>query len=363
MAAIARIRAVAKQAAQSGAVNEYVHAMVVNVRELVHAYTDAHGGQLGDFLAAANPQDKKSAGQVFETRVHEVIDSGNLRERMTLMMNFVNRGCQVVYWLLSETTTLPPCVSRKAIRELRDRIRTLTGLSVEKLSTIVPAGTCDSTTGCALPCKMTFTSRDGPVPWSRSVTAPFNDALRAVRKGAQNVRIADAFPLLSDRERDFMGLVPGETKLPWCTGEMYYSIMPANLYSRIAKTFGHPLIAGPSGATDLLLCLHSLFTSWNVDLSTLACVAWMGNPPDHSVFEVLIAAIPFGLDYDSSVDAFAHTERMLQTQAGGRRPAKKPAAKQVAAKKPAAKQAAAKKPAAKQAVAKKTAAKQPKNQS
>ena len=48
-------------------------------------------------------------------------------------------------------------------------------------------------------------------------------------------------------------------------------------------------IAGPSGNTDLHLDTALTFRDTDLFLNFLACVVWMGNPPDHSLSEMLLA--------------------------------------------------------------------------
>jgi len=41
----------------------------------------------------------------------------------------------------------------------------------------------------------------------------------------------------------------------------------------------------------------SMFSNFDINLAILACVAWLGNPLQHSCYEIVIAAIPYGLKF------------------------------------------------------------------
>jgi hypothetical protein len=56
-----------------------------------------------------------------------------------------------------------------------------------------------------------------------------------------------------------------------------------------------------------------LLTGFNVELATLCCVAWLCNRNDHSAWEVLLAALPYGLDYSSDVNAYAFVDVLLRS--------------------------------------------------
>lgn len=61
------------------------------------------------------------------------------------------------------------------------------------------------------------------------------------------------------------------------------------------------MIAGPSGSTDGCLGIMHLFEGFDVHLATLCCITWLCNRNDHSAWEVLLAALPYGLeDYTSN---------------------------------------------------------------
>jgi hypothetical protein len=98
---------------------------------------------------------------------------------------------------------------------------------------------------------------------------------------------------------------------------MVWIINPDNLYSRLAKRLKQETISGPSSTTDGILQLAELFTDFDVELTVLACAAFLCGAHHHSAWEVLLAAIPFGLPYTSDVDAYAYIHRTLITKCNG----------------------------------------------
>jgi hypothetical protein len=93
---------------------------------------------------------------------------------------------------------------------------------------------------------------------------------------------------------------------------MYWELNPKNFFTNLGKTYGHDMIAGPSGNTDMALTFFELFHGFDVRLATLACIGWMCPCKDHSPFEILLAAIPFGLNYDTTEDVVDYVEHLLE---------------------------------------------------
>jgi hypothetical protein len=99
---------------------------------------------------------------------------------------------------------------------------------------------------------------------------------------------------------------------PWETGLMAWVINPNNLYAKIARKQKQAVISGPSGTTDGILQLAELFDDFDVELTVLACAAFICGANHHSAWEVLLAAIPFGLQYSSDVDAYEYIHLIVR---------------------------------------------------
>jgi hypothetical protein len=254
-----------------------------------------------------------SAGQVGPDDICGVILHGNIREQMTMIMNFATNSCDLIWALIKiyldpqSVPTLPPYISKPQLDIRIARIGVLLGASdkatlresILKIATLA----CTSKVLKGQPCMVVSFNKNSAVSLSR--TPALSDNLRTRRKefGNLSVDTDSVFPPLSDRERKFTGLNVGTPQttqvLPWITGHMYWRLNDDALHVKLGRQFSHDLIAGPSGNTDLQLDVLQLFLNFDVKKAVLACIIWMCNPPDHSVHEILLAAIPYGIQYDS----------------------------------------------------------------
>lgn len=316
------MKEIARPCSEDAGVQRYVKKMVDGIVDLVLAYASANG--MTQVSAKTKFLCKElcsgSAGQFLSGDVDEVIKEGNIREQMTLLMNFHNSGCEVVMWAASLADGVPASLDKRALKSLRDRITLVTGLKISELGKL----RCTSETGCLLPCSLAFLSKDGPVTFSRTTARPFLDKVRDRRDKDSCMpytqTVGSVFPHLSTRELAYMGIdprSPKSTPLPWITGAMHWVTQDGNIYSRIATAFDQMTVAGPSGTTDMTLSCFSLLKAFDLRLSILACVGWMCDPPDHSPFEILMAAIPFGCDFVASKDAFEYIRALLEGKSAG----------------------------------------------
>ena len=164
---------------------------------------------------------------------------------------------------------------------------------------------------------------DGPVLLSRFCSWSGNDLLRSERpiseRASHFIPINRVYPPLSIREVGYIQKHNPEWKeyqhIPWENGLMVWIINPDNLYSRLAKRLKQETISGPSSTTDGILQLAELFTDFDVELTVLACAAFLCGTNHHSAWEVLLADIPFGLRYSSDMDAFVYFQQLLVSRA------------------------------------------------
>jgi hypothetical protein len=253
--------------------------------------------------------DISSAGQTSSDDLIDVIKNGNLREQMTIIMNFAKRGCIIVIWAICNDSDL---INEQQKNEITKRFFKLTGLSdMNKIQAYI------TKYEGILPCSFVSLAQDGNVSASRMTSFPMVNGLRDVRKDSNNdvykVKKDNVCPPLSTREIKYMSLTEADRYLPWITGFRYWKINEKNFYIQLMKENKQLIIAGPSGNTDLQLNCLRLFKNFDLKYSIIACVAWMCNPPDHSPCEILLAAIPFGLDdWDITMDSFGYIEKLLK---------------------------------------------------
>jgi hypothetical protein len=96
------------------------------------------------------------------------------------------------------------------------------------------------------------------------------------------------------------------------SGANYYSIDENSSFYKLCLNYNHYMVAGPSGATDILFHVFGIFDNFNIELFIMSCIAYMGNTPDHSIFEILIPTISYGSEYNSTIDEYVFVDKILQ---------------------------------------------------
>ena len=126
------------------------------------------------------------------------------------------------------------------------------------------------------------------------------------------VKISDIKPELSIREKEFMEIKDDDTHVEWETGQMSWRINTKHFLVPIAKKYGNNLISGPAGSIDMIIQTCLLFNNYDLELSTLAGIAWCTMCPDHSAYECLISAMPYGLDYSLNREAEEYIDELIR---------------------------------------------------
>ena len=267
-------------------------------------------------------EDLKSAGQVSIEDVVDVISNGNIREQMTLIMNFGYNACDIIWGLIkiyvnraNTHIILPKFISVPNLVKRIERIGRIMGASNPDtldaaIADLISSKCVDDSDICvsnnsAVPCLLASLSKDGNVTYSR---LGWPDKLLRTQSSEKEqierrIKVKDIYPELSDREKAFQAKAQAKAKtIPVVSGHMYFNLNKDTLYAKLAARYNHDSMTGPSGNTDIQLDVSCLFSSFentdNFEKMVLACIVWMCNPPDHSVHEILIASIPYGLKYD-----------------------------------------------------------------
>ena len=261
-----------------------------------------------------------SAGQVYEKDVIEIIKKGNIREQLTAIYMFIEKNCFVIIKLIYEDKTRPRLsyINYSRLKYIKESLKKLTGIKEDNRLYELLSG-CSNTNACAL-CNVATVPEKGICLLSRIVGFPFGGIsnLRALRpKDPKDeslnyiVNISDIKPELSSREREFMKLPVNAVKVPWETGQMLWVINPNHFLVSIANKYNNSLISGPSGGTDIIIQACLLFSRFDIELSTLAGIAWCTNCPDHSAYECLISAMPYGLDYRLDIEDKIYVDKLI----------------------------------------------------
>lgn len=300
-------------------VNEYI-GMLCKRLYMIHL-------KFGLDIAELEPETSKTGvGQVQLSNIKAVLDDGNLRERMALLMN-IACGRQKFLWCLLHEIHRPQHVRMDEVhRQINSdillhrihRAYVMTGIQDYDVLAEFADETSKEPEYREMPNRILDFPRDGSVLLSRLGAWPMYESLRTKRccseKNMHRVPLNRIYPKLSQNEIMYMKQYnlqwhEAEATAPWETGLMVWEINHEKFYARLAGRYNQEVISGPSGTTDGILELAELFNDFDLELVVLACVAFTCGAHHHSAWEVLLATLPFGLKYFSEIDAyeFVHT--------------------------------------------------------
>jgi hypothetical protein len=334
------IRKVSRLCCDNPNVIMYVMTITKSIVMLVEEYAIYYKLDINnEILNRLHQKNITSPGQVKDlAAVKEVIKEGNLRERMALIMNFGLKCCDIVIWAIATNNHL---LTSTFITEQTKRLKLLTGLDILDLQFMLKCKRNSGANCLSLedtPCKFSLFTQDGSVILSRYTDFPMLNSVRvkkpelvevdklrtlltsssentaeinnkideilAENKAKYSITIRDIYPPLSKREIDFIDIKKDTIYPPYLSGYMLFDTNDKNYYNILANHYKQSVIAGPSGSTDLFLITSKMFKSYNLNLGILSCIAWMCNIPQHSIFEILMAALPFRLkDWGPSINA------------------------------------------------------------
>jgi hypothetical protein len=303
------------------AVNEYIGTLC---KRLYMIYV-----KFGLDIAELEPETSKTGvGQVQLSNIQAVLENGNLRERMALLMN-IACGRQKFLWCILHEMHLPP---RPSMNEIHRHINSdmllrrtrraylMTGIRDYDVLAVFADETSQEPGYREMPNRILDFPRDGSVLLSRLGAWPMCESLRTKRSSSErsvhSVPVNRIYPKLSENEIMYMKRYNVEwhgtdATVPWETGLMVWTINNENFYARLARRYNQEVISGPSGTTDGILELAELFDDFDLELVTLSCVAFTCGAHHHSAWEVLLAALPFGLQYCSEIDAYDFVRTLI----------------------------------------------------
>ena len=311
-----KLRKLSNKCSANKRTQEYVREVCFRIRVLLINYAidtmKDESTVLEKYLGHTAAPKSFSTGQVPAQYINEVIDNGNIRERLTIIMNFCMSSCSVILWAAENNKYF----TKDSIEILQKRLYNLTGIhSITKCINYIKR--CEKN-GCILPCKFVSLALEGSVSASRMSVFPLQDKLREPRLkkiSKYYVNVKDVYPKLSSRELEYIKSY-GNIKnniLPWVSGLQYWEVNENNFYIRLMRQHKQMVVCGPSGNTDLNLSILTLFDNFDINLAIFACIAQMCNTPDHSPCEILLASIPHGLtEWSIEEDSFKYVNKKLK---------------------------------------------------
>lgn len=313
-----KLRKLSKKCSDNKKTQEYVREVCFKIKNILVDYAiDTKQNEkkiLEKYLGHEASPKSFSTGQIPTKYINEVINNGNIREQITLIMNFSMSSYSVILWAVEKNKYF----TKENIDILRKRLYNLTGIhSIVKINKYIK--NCEKE-GYIVPSKFVSIALDSSVSVSRMSTYPINDYLREPRlKNIKKyfVNVKDVYPKLSLRELEYIKVNSNyEIKnniLPWISGLQYWKVNENNFYIKLMRHNKQMVVCGPSGNSDLNLSILRLFDNFDINLGIFMCVVQMCNAPHHSPCEILLAAIPYGLnDWTIDMDSFKYINKKLK---------------------------------------------------
>lgn len=313
-----KLRKLSKKCSDNRKTQEYVREVCFKIKNILVDYAiDTKQNEkkiLEKYLGHEASPKSFSTGQIPTKYINEVINNGNIREQITLIMNFSMSSYSVILWAVEKNKYF----KKENIDILRKRLYNLTGIhSIVKINKYIK--NCEKE-GYIVPSKFVSIALDSSVSVSRMSTYPINDYLREPRlKNIKKyfVNVKDVYPKLSLRELEYIKVNSNyEIKnniLPWISGLQYWKVNENNFYIKLMRHNKQMVVCGPSGNSDLNLSILRLFDNFDINLGIFMCVVQMCNAPHHSPCEILLAAIPYGLnDWTIDMDSFKYINKKLK---------------------------------------------------
>jgi hypothetical protein len=306
-----KLRKISKKCSDNKRVQEYVSDVCYKIRDLLINYAiDTKQDEdkiLEKYLGHEASPKSFSSGQIPTKYINYAIENGNIREQLTMITNFSQCNSSVILWAVEKNKYL----SQKGIDILKKKIYNLTGItSIQKINKYIKD--CEKNE-YIIPCKFISLSPDGSVPASRMIDKLREKRVKKVRK--YDVNIKDVYPKLSLRELEYINSNNkiNNNILPWITGLQYWKVNNNNFYIKLMKSNKQMVICGPSGNSDLIISMLRLFDNFDINLAIFVCISHLCNAPHHSPCEVLLAAIPYGLnDWTIDKDSFKYINKKLK---------------------------------------------------
>jgi hypothetical protein len=304
-------------------IEQYLRKICVNIYYLLEIYCDVYKIEDREeyIINILHNGNIYSAGQVRKCDVKQLPLVGNIREMMTFIYMFGLNGSKIIMSLMLDENfyaIVKDYIHERRILERYDRLKKSLGISSKY--EIIKFINNDifvkdykgiefiTSAGNSLPCLFASLVKYGINSISKNTDFPFNVPARKKNTNdtIQQYDNNDIYPKLSEREIAwFEENNVCENMIPWKSGREYYKMNENSYYYTAANVYNQKTLSGFSGTSDLVLDVMSLFNEYEVYISLHSCLLWMccGNVKDHSIYEILVGIMPYGIDYTINIDA------------------------------------------------------------
>jgi len=171
-----KLRKLSKNCSDNKKTQEYIREVCFKIKNILIDYaTDTKQNKnkiLEKYLGYEAAPKSFSTGQIPTKYINDVINNGNIREQITLIMNFSMSSCSVILWAVEKNKYF----TQESIDMLHKRLYNLTGIhSIVKINKYIK--NCEKK-GYIVPSKFITLALDSSVSASRM---SINDKLREPR--------------------------------------------------------------------------------------------------------------------------------------------------------------------------------------
>lgn len=347
--------------------NKALNTLLDNAVMFVHAYCQVHSKDaVKEMRFIFFSDNKHEQGQIgfneYDTAVkknhdnlvvamRQLIDKLNIREKMTMCMNFYkdpNRRltCRMMFQAMldiaNKNTAHTPYLKYTNNAHINDRVKQVENLLGFKIQEVME--------GCWMPngkmnCQSVNTSfpslcnlwnpiifiygthiiSNPHVKWDGQIgkiMKPYSlKSAQNANPHCKRMTLTDALPPLSSREQRFIfgtqsKISNNARTLPWVPGNCWFDPNPSSIALKVREKYKKYSVANTSGHTLLHIEFCKFFMDRNdphfMLLMVLACIMWM-VPYDHSIHEVMTAAKIAGSynEYDYTYTSKANVNMLL----------------------------------------------------
>jgi len=249
----------------------------------------------------------------------------NFRELINIIVSFLYSSCNIMIWAVA---TDNHNLNSEFKKNLTKKIKNVSGFDVEIFNEVLNKKLHFSGDIRKVLCGIVTVANSGSVISARYNEYPFGVKARKHR-GVNSFNYADflkgigkkIYPPLSERENkiyeDVDKYIPKDgynkpnitckNESPancWSIGYTVWELEENNYYNLIAKLNSQIIVAGPSGGTNDILFVLSMFNNFDLNIGIIASIGWLVSTMNHSTYEILFASIPYGLnDWNPGINA------------------------------------------------------------
>ena len=250
--------------------------------------------------------------------IEYVIKDGNLREKMTLIdiLNYLFIDKIYIYLINLEKDgiAIPDYINIDMIRSIIQKIYMYTGLR-DKDDLIDLFNSCTGTDICFIKEIFFYPYTDLSILSTRYSGRPAVFPSRISRSDEEKkidfkFKVEDLSIPLSTEETKSVKFDESGVVTNYDSGASLYKIDENSFFYKLAEKYGKFILTGPSLGVNQLHIMFSTFKLYDPKKFCLLCITYM-CPYHHSIFEVLLPCISFGIEYKTSDDDYKFVKKLL----------------------------------------------------